>query len=266
MVHKSFASSSLSSVNSNKTRKLPILLFDIMDTIVRDPFYQDIPAFFRMSFNDLIECKHPTAWVEFEKGLINEVYLAILEEAPRVSPLRPWLLISSQKSVMGQVEKSTLSHYCHEGCRMELSEIFFKDGRPLDLEGLKNCMKNGYTYINGIESLLHNLKQNDYEMHAFTNYPIWYTLIEEKLRISNYLSWTFCSCITGKRKPAADSYLEVLRRLEVDPASCVFIDDRMVNIEAAINAGMVGLHFKDAASLKQDLTLLGIETSPRNKD
>lgn len=28
-------------------RKLPILLFDIMDTIVRDPFYHDVPAFFR---------------------------------------------------------------------------------------------------------------------------------------------------------------------------------------------------------------------------
>ncbi|GKV02347.1 hypothetical protein SLEP1_g14799 [Rubroshorea leprosula] len=27
-------------------RKLPILLFDIMDTVVRDPFYQDVPAFF----------------------------------------------------------------------------------------------------------------------------------------------------------------------------------------------------------------------------
>lgn len=28
-------------------RKLPILLFDIMDTIVRDPFYHDVPTFFR---------------------------------------------------------------------------------------------------------------------------------------------------------------------------------------------------------------------------
>lgn len=32
--------------SNTKTRKLPILLFDVMDTIVRDPFYHDIPAFF----------------------------------------------------------------------------------------------------------------------------------------------------------------------------------------------------------------------------
>ncbi|GMG99905.1 hypothetical protein Nepgr_001745 [Nepenthes gracilis] len=27
-------------------RKLPVLLFDVMDTIVQDPLYKDIPAFF----------------------------------------------------------------------------------------------------------------------------------------------------------------------------------------------------------------------------
>ena len=28
-----------------------------------------------MPMEELLECKHPTAWIEFEKGLINEVYL-----------------------------------------------------------------------------------------------------------------------------------------------------------------------------------------------
>jgi hypothetical protein len=28
-------------------RKLPVLLFDVMDTLVRDPFYHHIPAFFQ---------------------------------------------------------------------------------------------------------------------------------------------------------------------------------------------------------------------------
>nr|XP_028957368.1 flavin mononucleotide hydrolase 1, chloroplatic-like isoform X3 [Malus domestica] len=86
------------------TRNLPIILFDIMDTVVRDPFYRDVPAFFGMSFDELIECKHPTAWIEFEKGITDEV---------------------------------------------ELAKTFFKDGRPLDLEGLKNCMRKGYYYVEG---------------------------------------------------------------------------------------------------------------------
>ncbi|KAL4288575.1 hypothetical protein AHAS_Ahas19G0299900 [Arachis hypogaea] len=56
---------------------------------------------------------------------------------------------------------------------MELARKVFKDGRDVDLEGLKTCMTSGYSYIEGIEHLLLSLKRNNYEMHAFTNYPIW---------------------------------------------------------------------------------------------
>lgn len=34
-------------------------------------------------------------------------------------------------------------------------------------------MQRGYSYLNGVEELLGLLKQNGYEMHAATNYPIW---------------------------------------------------------------------------------------------
>ncbi|GAB2287159.1 Flavin mononucleotide hydrolase 1, chloroplatic [Dionaea muscipula] len=195
-------------------RRLPVLLFDVMDTIVRDPFYEDIPAFFGMSFKELIECKHPTAWIEFEKGLIDEV---------------------------------------------ELAKKFFKEGRQFDLEGLKLCMKGGYAYLDGVEGLLNELKQNNYEIHAFTNYPVWYQLIEDKLKLSTYLSWTFCSCLVGKRKPDPDFYVEVLRHLEVEPATCIFIDDRLENVEAARNAGIVGIHFTNAELLRENLSLLGVD-------
>ncbi|WOL04142.1 hypothetical protein Cni_G12863 [Canna indica] len=199
---------------AQRQRKLPILLFDVMDTLVRDPFYHDIPTFFQMPMKELLEEKHPTAWIEFENGLIDE---------------------------------------------NELARKFFKDGRSFDLEGLKECMVRGYSYVDGIEALLENLKQNNYELHAFTNYPIWYMMIEEKLKLSKYLSWTFCSCKIGKRKPALDSYMEVLHQLEVEPASCIFVDDRLTNVEAARDAGMIGLHFKNSETLKQDLSSLGIE-------
>nr|KJB18401.1 hypothetical protein B456_003G050700 [Gossypium raimondii] len=199
---------------SFNSRKLPILLFDIMDTIVRDPFYHDVPAFFGMSLKELIECKHPTAWLEFENGVIDED---------------------------------------------ELEGKFFKDRRPFDLQGLKNCMRRGYSYIDGVEQLLLDLKQNNYEMHAFTNYPIWYRIIEDKLNISKYLSWTFCSCMYGKRKPDPDFYLAVVEHLKVDPASCIFVDDRIKNVEAAVGVGITGLQFKNSDLLRQDLLRLGVD-------
>ena len=50
----------------------PILLFDVMGTLVVDPFYERVPAFFGMTFRELLSLKHPTAWVEFETGSIDE--------------------------------------------------------------------------------------------------------------------------------------------------------------------------------------------------
>ena len=50
----------------------PILLLDVMSTIVYDPFLVELPAFFNMSFRELIKDKDPTAWPRFERGEIDE--------------------------------------------------------------------------------------------------------------------------------------------------------------------------------------------------
>src|SRR5262245_26964066 len=50
----------------------PILLFDVMDTLVHEPFYREMPAFFGMTLAELKEAKHPAAWIEFELGRTSE--------------------------------------------------------------------------------------------------------------------------------------------------------------------------------------------------
>lgn len=49
-----------------------IVLFDVMDTLVRDPFREDMPRFFGMSLAEMISAKHPRAWIEFELGAWDE--------------------------------------------------------------------------------------------------------------------------------------------------------------------------------------------------
>ncbi|MCA9214003.1 MAG: HAD-IA family hydrolase [Planctomycetales bacterium] len=51
---------------------LPILLFDVMDTLVYNPFNHEIPAFFGLSQALLLEQKSPLAWEQFELGKISE--------------------------------------------------------------------------------------------------------------------------------------------------------------------------------------------------
>ncbi|MDA1267103.1 MAG: hypothetical protein O2816_18645, partial [Planctomycetota bacterium] len=50
----------------------PILLLDVMSTLVVDPFYQEIPAFFGLSLDELLAQKDPRAWVDFEQDAIDE--------------------------------------------------------------------------------------------------------------------------------------------------------------------------------------------------
>lgn len=45
-INNSISATSLTIPDSSR-RKLPIFLFDVMDTLVRDPFYENVPAFFR---------------------------------------------------------------------------------------------------------------------------------------------------------------------------------------------------------------------------
>ncbi len=51
-----------------------------------------------------------------------------------------------------------------------------------------------YRYLDGMPALLSRLKAAGYPMHAMSNYPSWYRMIEDKLQPSQYLSWTFVSC------------------------------------------------------------------------
>ncbi|MDH5675135.1 MAG: HAD-IA family hydrolase [Myxococcales bacterium] len=52
-----------------------VILWDLMDTLVHDPFYREVPAFFGMSLDELIAVKHPRLWGQFELGRVDETTL-----------------------------------------------------------------------------------------------------------------------------------------------------------------------------------------------
>ncbi|MCA9321243.1 MAG: HAD-IA family hydrolase [Planctomycetes bacterium] len=47
------------------------VLFDVMGTLVYDPFREVMPEFFGMTFDAMMDAKHPTAWLRFERGEID---------------------------------------------------------------------------------------------------------------------------------------------------------------------------------------------------
>lgn len=191
----------------------PIILLDIMETLVTEPFYRAMPTFFQMTLEDLLQAKHPTAWIEFEKGQISEE---------------------------------------------EYVTRFFTDGRPIDGEGLRQCVMEAYQWLDGMQQLAAELHACDFEMHALSNYPIWYQLIEQRLELSRYLKWSFVSCHTGVRKPDSEAFLGPAARLGVVPSDCLFIDDRPINVEAARAVGMDAILKQDAAQVRAELVQRGL--------
>lgn len=48
------------------------ILWDVMDTLVVDPFWRVMPDFFGMTLEQMLREKHPTAWGQFERGELSE--------------------------------------------------------------------------------------------------------------------------------------------------------------------------------------------------
>ena len=190
----------------------PVLLLDVMDTLVRDPVWK-IPDFFGIDFETFWADKHPTAWVDFELGLLEEE---------------------------------------------QFLEQFFADQRDYDIQGFRELFKKSYQWIDGIPELLEELASCGIEMHALSNYPPWFQWIEDKLRLSRYLDWTFVSCLTGVRKPDREAYLGAATALARPPQDCVFVDDRGQNCKGAASVGMTAIRFDGAAHLRQTLSDLGL--------
>jgi len=130
---------------------------------------------------------------------------------------------------------------------------FWADGRPVDHEAFIALFRDGYAWLDGMEALLADLRDAGVAMHALSNYPRWFTMIEEKLALSRYLEWSFVSCDTGVRKPDPEAYLGPVRALGVSPPECLFVDDRGVNCKAAAAVGMGAIKFVGADDLRAEL-------------
>ena len=58
--------------SSCTARRLPTLVFDLMDTVVVDPFFADLPRRFGARLAALKTARDPDAWPAFERGELDE--------------------------------------------------------------------------------------------------------------------------------------------------------------------------------------------------
>ena len=191
----------------------PILLLDVMGTLVYDPFDHEVPAFFGMTQKELLSQVKPGTWEAFERGEIDEA---------------------------------------------TLEREYFADGRSYDHGALLAAMRGAYRWLPGMENLARDLRAAGHHLHTLSNYPEWWQTIEEVVGLSALVPWTFVSCRMGVRKPDAAIYRQAAAELGVDPARCLFVDDREVNCAGAREVGMGAVRFEGAEALRQHFGELGL--------
>jgi len=67
------------------------------------------------------------------------------------------------------------------------------------------------------------------------------------------------SWIDKIRKPAEESYKLITKKLKVLPEECIFIDDKLENVEGAEKFGMKGILFKNNKQFFEELKKIGIK-------
>lgn len=118
----------------------------------------------------------------------------------------------------------------------------------------------GYELTETVE-ILNKLHQSpDYSIYALTNwsgetFPV-------ALQKFFFLSWFEGIVVSGDEKlvkPDPAIYKLLLKRYDLDATSCVFIDDRADNVQAAVDLGFKGIQFLSGRQLHKELLDLNIK-------
>lgn len=67
------------------------------------------------------------------------------------------------------------------------------------------------------------------------------------------------SCYLGIRKPEPEIFATAVDIVQRPPGECLFVDDRELNLECAVLAGITPIHFETAQGLLTDLAAAGVE-------
>ncbi len=133
--------------------------------------------------------------------------------------------------------------------------------KNISLSELKN--KYSEAYIDSFQiykPILELIKKlrNRYKIICLTNTNEFHYEINKKRGLFDYFDKVVSSHLEGKSKPDPAIYKSILNQHRINSGEAVFIDDNIVNVKAAVVAGIDAIHFKDYNSLLSELKKRGV--------
>lgn len=125
------------------------------------------------------------------------------------------------------------------------------------MEEFKHYIKNHHIQpIAGIKQLLAKLQKQNIPTAIASSSPLdVIEFVADDFKITHYFSFLVSGENVPKGKPAPDIYLETAKKLNLNPADCVVLEDSKNGSIAAKTAGMYCIGFANPNSGNQDLSI-----------
>lgn len=116
--------------------------------------------------------------------------------------------------------------------------------------------ERGIKLRKGVIALIRRLREQGYEVDGFSNTNVAHVgAMKENGLTTDLFEHFYSSSEIGLMKPDVEAFLTVLRRIGVEPADAVFIDNSQRNVLGARKAGIVNsIRFHSIECLKKDIS------------
>ena len=179
-------------------------------------------------------------------GVDLEVYYGVIDEWLG----RDWALEARMNPIhaleRGELEVPDFeAHLAHE-----MSQRL---GRTFQAEGFINRMFDHFEHAHDMRGLVWRARQAGIRTALLSNswgntYP--------REGWDDMFDVVVISGEIGMRKPDPEIYHHTLDELDLQPASCLFVDDLLPNVRAAVNVGMVGIHHQNYSQTGTEIDAL----------
>jgi putative hydrolase of the HAD superfamily len=135
-------------------------------------------------------------------------------------------------------------------------------GRPVEMHGFGEAYFEQLAPNRDMIEYMRELGGRGYRMAICTNnVREWETRWRAMLPVDEIFEVVVDSAFVGSRKPEPEIYRVTLERLNVPASEALFVDDVEMNCDAAREAGMTAVHFRDSDQAIAEIEdALGSET------
>ncbi len=164
------------------------------------------------------------------------IFMEIIHELMRRHGGRP--TVSEQELYRGVRAFTKYGYLMAEWEAGYTQEAFMKEFQEIQAERYLD-----FKLFDGAERLLSAVKESGKRNYLYTHTGACIHRILENLGIASYFTDVIDASMGFPSKPAPDALLSLAARHGLDPAVCVMIGDRPIDLEAGKNAGMQSCFF-----------------------